>query len=80
MASTRKANPSQGPQKKQPKSVGSHSTETQRMAAEVFKMRRGRTPYVPTREEMLAAGIPESLHPAVPMYNSLEEAAEALAP
>ena len=34
---------------------------------------------VPTREEMLAAGIPEPLHSAVPMYDSLEEAAEALA-
>ena len=35
---------------------------------------------VATKEQMLAAGVPEAAHGAVPMFDSLEEAAEALNP
>jgi hypothetical protein len=50
------------------------------MMAEAFKSRRMPAPHVPTTEEMLAAGIPPELHSAVPLYDSLEEAAKMLAP
>ena len=35
-------------------------------------------PHIPTKEEMLAAGIPEKLHPMVPLFDSLKEAKQAL--